>query len=65
MAPLLQTPCRNQRQIIKENLFFLRLLLLGQKLTKPGQIQSKDLFFLEITMFLGQKIDKIGTDLKL
>ena len=41
MAPL-KIPCRNQRQISRENLFFL-----------------------EITMFLGRKIDKFGTDSKL
>ena len=35
-----------------------------KKRTKPGHIQSEDLF-LEITVFLGRTIDKIGTDSKL
>ena len=47
MAPPFQTPCRNQRQIQRKDLFFLEVtMFLGKELTKFGQIQSYNFFLL-------------------
>ena len=63
--PTLADSCRNQSQIKRKKIFFLRLLRFSdKKSTKPGQSQSENLF-LEIIMFLGQKIDKSGKNSKL
>ena len=40
MAQSLQTPCRNQRQIKRKNLFFSDLCFWDEKSTTLGQIQS-------------------------
>ena len=65
LADSLQTLADSLQKSETEDLFILEItMFLRQKSTKPGQIQSEDLF-LEITVFLGQKIEKIGTDSKL
>ena len=42
MAPPLQTPCINQKQIKREEFFLNYYVLRTKELVKPGQIQSKD-----------------------
>ena len=53
MALPLEAPCRNQRQIQREDLFSEITMFWGQKLTKLRQIPNEDL------CVLGPKIDQI------
>ena len=57
MAPPLETPWRNQRQIQREGLILEIIMFRHKNSTKLGQIQGEDPF-LEITIFWDKKLTK-------